>query len=191
MAKFTKHYEEVIEDMLDRELIDPEKVTDQQSFWTELKKFDTDNKISIQLFEELIETQAYGRLINNNLTVVQTPRKDIVSDGEKFEIPRTKKVSYMKGGRKVVYYTRGRVAWGNNEVSWLRENRTLPTKLLLYRYYQKFGTRRTVSSITSKRYSMGKQRGSGGTMSASKKKPKTRYQKKRDILTEADVVESK
>jgi len=183
MAKYTKHYEEVIEDFLDRGLIDPEQVRDSGSLWKELKKNDPDDKVTVRLFEELLETRRYKEIIADNLTVKTMVTKDVVSDGQKYEIKKPRKVEYIRQGRRVVYYTRGSVPWTNKEVKWLRTNKALPTKLLLYRYYQEFGTKRTVSSIKTRRYRMSE----GGERSGLMKAKKKSVQKKRDRPTEEDI----
>jgi len=183
MAKYTKHYEEVMEEFLDRGLIDSDRIRDSASLWKELKKNDREDKITVRLFEELLETRAYKELLADNLTVKTMVTKDVVSDGRKYEVKKPRKVEYVRQGRRVVYYTRGSVPWTDKEVKWLRSNKALPTKLLLYRYYQEFGTRRTVSSIKTRRYRLSEGGENSGLMKAKKKSLK----KRRDRPTEEDI----
>ena len=149
------NYEEVWETLEEYGIIDENNVHDDRSLLKEIEKNDKMGKIPYALFYELLETKKYREVVERNLQVNEYKKKDVVQDGEKYVIPKTKQVTYFRRGRKIQYYLAAKRRWKENEISWIQENRSLPTKLMLYKFYQNFGEVRTVSSVMTKRRNLG------------------------------------
>lgn len=171
------NYEKVWDALVEYGVIDETKIYDEKSLLKEIEKKDTSGKIHYSLYEELLNTRRFREVIQQNLKVKEMKTKDIVQDGERFEIPKTRKITYYRKGKKIEYYLAQRRKWNREELEWMQKNRTLPTKLMLYKYYQNFGENRTVSSIISKRRKI-------GTYTKEKQKRRTLTKKMTEIEEE-------
>lgn len=162
-------YEKEFDKLQRNGMFNPDNVYDKETFLAELRKHDTLGKIHYSFVDSLMNTKHFDRLITaniNSLRVTQQKKKDMVTDGEQFVISKNRQVSYYRNGRKITYYRTPKRQWTQKETEWVRENRTLPTKLYLYKFYQNFGQHRTIQSLTTKRYTLGKT--IGGTKTAKK-----------------------
>jgi len=171
------NYEKVWDALVEYGVIDENKVYDDKSLLREIERNDAYGKVHYSLFEELLNTRRFREVVEKNLKVREYKKKDIVQDGETFVIPKTRQVVYYRKGRKISYYLAQKRRWSEKEINWMKENRVLPTKLMLYKYYQNFGEVRTVSSVMAKRYQL-----SGA---------KQGKKKKRILTKEATEVEEK
>jgi len=178
------NYEEVWETLVEYGIIDEKNIYDDKSLIREIEKNDRLGRIQYSLFYELLETEHFKQAIQSNLKVQEFKKKDVVQDGEKFVIPKTRQVTYYRKGRKVQYYLAQKRKWNENETQWMKENRSLPTKLMLYKYYQNFGEIRTVSSVMTKRSQLSR-RSSRQHMAV--KKPGSNGRTKRRTLTKGGV----
>ena len=183
-------YEAEFEKLEQRGLFNSENVYDRKSFLEELRKNDHQCRIHYAFVDSLVETNAFEKMVQtniSNLKIDQQKKRDVVQDGDKFVIPKTKQVTYYRKGRKIQYYLAQKRKWNDNEIMWMRENRTLPTKLMLYKYYQNFGEVRSISSVMTKRRQVSRMRHSNTHMAV--KSGKAASGKRRVLNSKATEIE--
>jgi hypothetical protein len=150
------NYEEVWEQLCRYKVIDPRGVFDQRSLIEQIKRNDSMGKIHFSLVYELVETDRFKRVVNENIQVQQTNKQDTVTDDVTYMIPKKTYTVYTKHGKHIRYMPAERRIWTGQEKGWIQQHRHLPSRLMLYKYYENFGPHRSVNSVMAKRYTVGR-----------------------------------